>query len=1081
MTLDRGARLGPYRIVERIGMGATSEVYRAVDARLQRTVAIKVLGTRHAADAHRFERLRREAQAFASVEHPHVCRIYDLGCTEALEYFVMEYLEGETLAVRIASGPLPVDGAVEIGIQIADALAWIHGRGLVHRDLKPSNVMLTRDGAKLLDFGLAKWRASDSGAAGETGSTLVGAGHLAGTLPFVSPEQIDGRPADGRSDLFALGATLYQMVTGRPAFAGETPSVVMAAILGRRTAPMTNLRADVPPALAAIIERCLEKDPSDRWASADEVAHALRTLAETPRPAPRRSRFATAAAVLLAAAAVAGDIAWVRHTTTARSPLASPSASTSARQTVAVLGFRNLSQRADAAWLSTALSEMLTTELTAAGQVRAIPGENVARMKIELKLADANSYAADTTARIRRNMGADVIVFGSYVGVGQPERRLLRVDVRVQTAATGDLVASASESGDEAALPDLVGRIGAHVRGALGVSAAAPADSAGLRASTSPSVDAIRLYAQGLAAYRQFDTVAARGLLEKAVAADPSNALARSALAAAWKTLGYDGRAREEAERAATLAASLPREQRVPIETRARALAGDARAAAAAFAELWRSAPDNLDYGLELTRFQVDAGAAKEALATLAQLRRLPAPSGDDPRLDLSEANAQIALGRPADAHVSAMTAATKGAERGAALLVGEATHVDAMALYRLSRFDECLAAAGRAERIAHDAGDANLEALSTVVASAALYTSRSDAALAGYRRSLEIFRRIGRKDGAAGVLNNLANIENDAGHFAEAARRYSEVLAIARELGRPKDAAMAMTNLGNTDWRRGELRQAIRIHEETLSAYRALGDSNGILVSLMRLTDERRHWGDLAGAHRALDEALRLSRTIEKNYAARAGSVLATGVDLRLDEGDIAGAAAFADEFMTLARGMHAPAREALALNALAAVELAQGRVPNAERHSVDAMRAVPATDSLTRPESIELLARALLAQQRAADAEAAIHTDVDISRKWFFAQICRRITAARVTEETSPSDAMAEVRAAIDDASAHGYFRDAAEGRLRLGEMQMRAGDVAQGSATLTAVERVATAKGYLLLARSARTARKSAIENP
>ena len=228
------------------------------------------------------------------------------------------------------------------------------------------------------------------------------------------------------------------------------------------------------------------------------------------------------------------------------------------RRSVAVLGFRNLSGRADAAWLSTAFAEMVTTELTAGEQIRGIPGESVVRMKIELKLMDTDSYAKDTLARIGKNLGTDLIVVGSYVAAGVPPDRRVRLDLRVQETRAGETVASVSDTGSEDDLLGLVSRLGSHVRSSLGVTVLSAGESAGVRASLPSSTDAIRLYAQGLEKYRLFDTVGARDLLSKAVAADPSNAVAHSALAAAWREprcLATDGGDRKVEAAAAVIAA----------------------------------------------------------------------------------------------------------------------------------------------------------------------------------------------------------------------------------------------------------------------------------------------------------------------------------------------------------------------------------------------------------------------------------------------------------------------------------------------------------------------------------------------
>src|SRR5467141_3227854 len=270
------------------------------------------------------------------------------------------------------------------------------------------------------------------------------------------------------------------------------------------------------------------------------------------------------------------------------------------RRSVAVLGFKNLSGRPDEAWLSTALSEMLTTELAAGEKLRTIAGENVARTKIDLSLADADSYAPDTLARIRKNLGTDYVVLGSYLALGRDSGRTLRLDLRLQDAAAGETLTSVSASGAEAEVSDLVARTGAVVREKLGAGAISAAEAAAVRASLPSGPEAARLYSQGLAKLRVFDAFAARDLLQKAVAADPNHALAHAALAAAWSALGYDAKAKEEAKSAFDRSGNLTRENRLAVEARYRQMTRDWQRTVEIYQTLWNFFPDNVDYGVML-------------------------------------------------------------------------------------------------------------------------------------------------------------------------------------------------------------------------------------------------------------------------------------------------------------------------------------------------------------------------------------------------------------------------------------------------------------------------------------------------
>jgi eukaryotic-like serine/threonine-protein kinase len=295
MALASGTKLGPYEIAAPLGAGGMGEVYRARDSRLGRDVAIKVLAPNLSSDPALRQRLEREARAISSLQHPHICVLHDIGHHEGIDYLVMECLEGETLANRLQKGPLPVEQVLKVGIEIADALDKAHRRGIVHRDLKPGNIMLTKSGAKLMDFGLAKPAGvaakpgSNLGAAmtpssptiplaGPAGqaSPLTAVGTVVGTFQYMSPEQIEGKDADARSDIFAFGAVLYEMVTGKRAFEGKSQISVASAILDKDPPPVsTTTKAPVSPALEHVIARALIKDPEQRWQSAGDIRAEL--------------------------------------------------------------------------------------------------------------------------------------------------------------------------------------------------------------------------------------------------------------------------------------------------------------------------------------------------------------------------------------------------------------------------------------------------------------------------------------------------------------------------------------------------------------------------------------------------------------------------------------------------------------------------------------------------------------------------------------------------------------------------------------------------------------------------------------
>jgi serine/threonine protein kinase/Tol biopolymer transport system component len=286
MTLPSGTRLGPYQILQPLGAGGMGEVYKARDLRLDRTVAIKVLPAHVATDPALRARFEREARVVSGLDHPNICVLYDVGREDGVEFLVMQYLEGETLQQRLARGPLPLEQVLRYGVEIAEALDKAHRAGVLHRDLKPGNVILTKSGAKLLDFGLAKLAGAGSGPLAQSSpatltSPLTGQGTILGTLLYMSPEQLEGREVDARSDVFSFGAVLYEMATGMRAFAGGSQASVIGAILERDPPPLSSHAPLAPLALERIVRKCLAKDPDRRWQSARDLADELSWVAQS--------------------------------------------------------------------------------------------------------------------------------------------------------------------------------------------------------------------------------------------------------------------------------------------------------------------------------------------------------------------------------------------------------------------------------------------------------------------------------------------------------------------------------------------------------------------------------------------------------------------------------------------------------------------------------------------------------------------------------------------------------------------------------------------------------------------------------
>jgi eukaryotic-like serine/threonine-protein kinase len=744
------------------------------------------------------------------------------------------------------------------------------------------------------------------------------------------------------------------------------------------------------------------------------------------------------------------------------------------RPSVAVIGFRNLTGRAESAWLSTAIAEMLNTEIAAGRKMRMVDGENIARTKRELSLADADTLAPDTLSRLRTNLDADYVVLGSYTSLGTEGKGGIRVDLRLQDASTGETIAEEGISGQEAQLFDLISQMGSRLRDKLGVGSLSEAEIATIRASFPSDPKAAQLYAQGLARLHAYDNLAARDLLLQAVQLKPSHALAHSALAACWKALGYDGRAQEEASKAYQLSKSLAREDQLWIEAFYRETGADWDQAIEIYRTLMQFFPDNLEYGLRLAETQSTAGRGKDSLATIHGLRQLPTPISRDPRIDLQEAYAGNQLGDYKQVQTASDQAAQKAEKRGARLLLARALLFESTAARNLQDPKGAWTLNEHAQQIYLKAGD-TYGAARARIRLADLMFQRGEYAQSNEisEECLRTFRALGSKRDVANALDDIAGGLFEMGELGKARTTYEEALAVQKEVGNRRGIATELSNLGATLQQQGDLIAARKTAEETRDAFQAIGDKDNMAVALSNIAQILLLQGDLSGAKKASEEAISLQRAL-KNESGLAESLVDMG-EILGDQGDVAGAQQNFDEALVIQVRREAEGAAALTRLGKAELLMESGGMREAEPLVRAALEQFKKEQQFSAEISAhDSLAQILLELGKPAEANSEIAQAQHLGNKSESRaeRLKTEIVAARVFSASSPEASEKSLRSALQEADKAGLFVRKLEATLAMGEIEIKSGNKETGRARLRSLEKDAQANGFLLIAHKART---------
>jgi tetratricopeptide (TPR) repeat protein len=735
-----------------------------------------------------------------------------------------------------------------------------------------------------------------------------------------------------------------------------------------------------------------------------------------------------------------------------------------------VLGFKNLSGKTDVAWISPALSQMLGTELTAGEKLRIIPSEQVTHGKIDLALPDEDSLGRDSLTRVRNNMGSDFVVLGSFLDMGGQ----IRIDLSLQNAVAGETVATISESGPEKDLPELATRAGERLRHKLGVADPSADDTARTKASQSPSLVATRLYSEGLQKLHSFDSLAARDLLERAIAEDPNYALAHSALAEAWRSLGYGDKSTAEAKKAMDLSGSLSRENVLAIEAQYRNSRHEIVREAEIYKTLFDFYPDNLEFGFSLAISQFFNAQFREANSTLDTLQQLPSPQGDDPRIDKVRAEVAIATGDYKKALVLAERVELRAQQRGARRLAAEALSDQCTLLSKLGDPSRASAVCDKSRVIFSDIGDLRSEAL---VWGQIAHQSADRGDLHGGRtaneRQIALLKKVEDDSGLGWAMNVAGELSADSGDYQRALQEFNEALNLYQKVGYQSGVISCYGNVGYVNSLQGDLTDAVTNYEQAIALTRRTNSKGEMDLWLEGLAEVLLDKGDVPDATKHMEEGFRINtETGDKRvgiylHTARSKLLFAQG---ELNESRREAELAIKS---CLDINDEGGARERRLL--LARLDIAQ----NHSQTAAEALRKI-LSDSKTEPDGAsQIEARALLIEALLtmpsveSKREVVLLSKVAPNTQNVSLRLAGNLQIARsrfaLGDRVGALDLLEEV---ISESKRLGYEAAWLEARLARAEMELQSGVAFAGREQIEKIAKQAEAMGLKLIANKARS---------
>jgi len=805
---------GRYEILQLLGEGGMGAVYKAADRELDRFVALKVIRRELASDPSILARFKQELLLAHQVTHRNVIRIYDLSEADGVKFITMEFIEGRDLRslVREKKKYAPEE-AVEIIQQVCFALEAAHNVGVIHRDLKPQNIMQDSTGRILvMDFGLARTLGGDG---------LTETGAIVGTMEYMSPEQALGKNLDQRSDIFALGLILYEMLTGKGPFGADSALASLIKRTQERATPVSDVDAKIPGALSVIVSRCLERNLDERYQKVSDIVADLNTwkdkraagtirLDASVKPwgqtIPWPLMGGIFAALVLAAA---GFLFRGRLLSPTSSKTSAPAAPTVA---LAILPFRNASTDQSLDWLGPSLADMLTTDVGQSATLRTVSSSNLHQIFSDLRISSSTVLDPATIKRVADFSSADRVVWGQYAKFGDT----IRIDATLQDIKSNRTVPLKVDAASEKDIPGAIDHLADSIRQTL----ALPADVLKeLKASsfqpTSSSVNALRDFNLGMSLQRDGKDMEAQKLFESSTEQDPNFALAFARLAQSYSTLGYDSEAEQAAKKAVGLSQGLPEAEKYLITAIQLQVVKNYPDAIKAYENLAKVSPDNSDVQAALARLYEDSGDFARARAYYGKiLASNPKNAGamiDLGRAQIKSGDAQGSLD-PLNRAYSLSIEVDNQEQKASSL------HLIAVAYRILSKPEEGLRNEEQALQVWRQIGQKRGLALSlNEMGRCQVLLGKTKDATANFQEALQIRREIGDTRGLGDTLLDLGNLSDDRGDHDQALKLYKEALDLERDIGNENLQASCLNNIGNVYFERNRFDDALTYYQQVL------------------------------------------------------------------------------------------------------------------------------------------------------------------------------------------------------------------------------------------------------------------------